>query len=136
MSQLQIKSDILRASVKLLHKKRLYPTVAHCSYYSCLQLSKHLWLHPMNKTEENLEAECAANKKGTHGMLINATRKYILSSNKISCSNDSRNFYSKMQELKRLRVSADYSDIVFTKNDSAKSISLANDVHPILKKYL
>ncbi len=53
MSILKSKSDINLMAAELLHKNSLYPSVVHCSYYSCFQLMKHLWLGKMGKTEGN-----------------------------------------------------------------------------------
>jgi hypothetical protein len=89
----------------------------------------------MHKTQDDLEAECVANKKGTHAVLINTTRNYIKRSGKNGCTFDSRDFNTKMGELKRLREDADYVDVVIAKGESANAIKLSNDIHPILEKY-
>lgn len=136
MSQLQNKSGILRKAADLLHQEGLYAAVAHSAYYCCLQISKHLWLYPMRKTQDDLSVACAENQTGTHAILINATRNYIKNSGKTGCSFDSRDFHSKIGQLKRLREDADYADMVIVENDSKKAIMLSNDLHPILEKYL
>jgi uncharacterized protein (UPF0332 family) len=65
-SALQNKSDILSDAAKLLYDKNLYPAVAHGAYYSCFQLMKHIWLHTMGKTEDELTS-----RKDSHAFLIN-----------------------------------------------------------------
>lgn len=90
----------------------------------------------MQKTQDDLEVECAANKKGTHAVLINTIFRYMKDSGKTGCSFDSRDFNAKMTQLKRLREDADYADVVIVEDDSTKAIMLSNDLHPIIEKYL
>ena len=63
MSNLQNKAEINIDSAKILHDRGNYPSVAHCSYYACYQLIKHIWLHKLGKSENELEALCKEKKE-------------------------------------------------------------------------
>ena len=89
----------------------------------------------MDKTESDLEAICSFQKKGSHEVLINATKTYINGSTLPDNINDSRKFNTNIVQLKRLRRDADYGDTVFRAEDSNKSILLSQTLLPILKKY-
>jgi len=131
MSHLQNKSEILVEVAKLLHDKTYYPAVAHSAYYSCFQLLKHIWLHKMSKTEQELISKNRNSKEGSHEVLINEICSFI----KASSPSDCRNINSKITQLKRLRVNADYDDSVFDSKKSANSLLLSKEIIPILKKY-
>ena len=135
MSNLRNKSEILRDAAKLLHERSLYPAVAHGSYYSCYQLLKHIWLYSMNKTEAELVLGENNSRQGSHEYLINQTVYYIEKSGKTDCKIHARDVQNKIAQLKKLRISADYSDTAFDFSKSSNSISLSNDIIPVLKKY-
>ena len=54
MSELQNKSEINYESARYLHDQGNYPSVAHCTYYSCYQLLRHIWLYSLMKSETDL----------------------------------------------------------------------------------
>jgi len=137
MSILQNKAEINLESAKLLHEKGLYFPVAHCSYYSCFQLVRHIWFNSLNKTESDLKlliATFKSNKavdKGSHDVLINEIGKHIKSNN----FDDFRVFNSNICQLKKLRNSADYDENGFSYSDSQNSLELTKLIRPVLKKY-
>ena len=131
MSYLKNKSEINLASAELLHKHSYYPSVVHCSYYSCIQLMKYIWLHKMNKTEQDLEILTKSSSEGSHEVLINQTGGFI--KNK---SLDFRTFNNMIGQLKKLRVNADYKEIQIDSSISNNSILLSKDSLLILKKCL
>jgi hypothetical protein len=135
MSNLQNKSDIFTEAAKLLHDKCWYPAVAHGAYYGCYQLLKHIWLHSMGKTQQELESQSSITRIGSHEFLINTVESYIRKSGKKNCLSHFRDLNSKIWQLKKLRTSADYDDILFDSSKSSNSISLSADIIPILKKY-
>ncbi len=137
MSELQNKSEINYDSAEILHQKGNYPSVAHCAYYSCYQLLRHIWYNTLNKTESDLKViiqnsqSIRASQKGTHDILINEIEKYI----KLNNPSDFRVINANIGQLKKLRHSADYSDSSFLYNDSLKAIELSGNIRPVLKKY-
>ena len=78
MSILKSKSDINLMAAELLHKNSLYTSVVHCSYYSCFQLMKHLWLEKMGKTEEDLKTANNNTNEGSHEVLINKIIVFVI----------------------------------------------------------
>jgi len=130
-SHLTNKSGILKDAEKILNDKCLYAAVPHCSYYSCLQLMKHIWIHTLGNTEVELESQCSIAKTGSHKVLINNIGSYIKEKN----TEDFRKFNPKISQLKRLRIDSDYKDILCDSSMSAKSMHLSNEIIPILKKY-
>ena len=135
MSYLQNKSNIFNDAAKLLHEKCWYPAVAHGAYYSCYQLSKHIWLHKMKKTQRELDILCSSTNRGSHEVLYNEIRNHIKNSNRTDCYNHMRNYYNKIVQLKKLRVKADYDDENFDISASNNSILLSDNIIAILKKY-
>lgn len=131
MSNLKNKSEINFDAAELLHKQSLYPSVIHCSYYSCIQLMKHIWLYKMNKTEQDLEIITKSSTEGSHEVLINQTGGFMKSK-----SIDFRTFNNLIGQLKKLRVNADYKDIQIDSSVSNNSITLSKNSLLILKKCL
>lgn len=134
-SQLYNKSQILNGATTLLHSKGIYPPVAHAAYYSCYQLMLYIWIYKMHKTPAELDALCAQLKQGQHETLIGEIATYINNSSYRDAYKDCRNFSKKIAFLKKLRISSDYNDEVFTQDKSNDSITLMNELTPILKKY-
>lgn len=136
MSNLQNKSEIYLESAILLNNKNLYPPVAHCAYYACYQIFKHLRLYKIGKSEAELEALCKSKpREGSYEVLINQIishiKNYVFQNKEV----DSRVINNKIGQLKKLRVQADYKDLSFDSTCSSNAISLSNDIIPILKKY-
>jgi hypothetical protein len=92
---------------------------------------KHIWIHKMNKTEQDLEILTRSTTEGSHEVLINQTGGFI--KNK---SQDFRTFNNMIGQLKKLRVNADYKDIQIDSSVSNNSITLSKDSLLILKKCL
>jgi hypothetical protein len=135
MSQLQNKSEILEDAAKLLHNNYLYCAVAHSAYYSCYQLSKHIWKYKMRKTWEELDTMCSVGRIGSHEVLINEIGKHIKNSGRRDCFNQGRDFKTKISQLKSLRVRADYDDASFDSSNSQIARDLSNSIILILKQY-
>lgn len=132
-SHLLNKSDLLLAATDYLHDKGFYPAVAHCSYYSCYQKIKHIWLYDMRRTEFDLSSQNGNSYRiGSHNFLINEIYYHI----KINCNNyDYRTLYTSILSLKKLRVKADYENSSFDYDDSRKSKILCHTILSILKTH-
>lgn len=130
-SHLKSKSEILEDSVKLLHDNTYYTGVGHAAYYSCLQLMKDICLIKIKITEQELESFVSQSKSGTHEYILNEIVKYVAGQNR----EDSRILRTKVPQLKKFRVKADYKDEDFNFDDSRASISLSDEILKILKKY-
>lgn len=129
MTQLKNKSDINLIAAELLHKQSYYPSVVHCAYYSCVQLMKHTWLYIMKKSNEDLINLSNHTSEGSHELLINQIRSFIKAN-----SQDDRTFNRDILQLKRLRVRADYEDLMIDYEISEKSITLSKSTQKILNK--
>lgn len=138
MSKLLKKSETSYSAAELLHKECLFSSVAHCSYYSCFQMYKYIWLYPMGKTEGLLTfatTESFRNNqkvKGSHNILLDQVAQYIQTNNR----DDFRVISSSIIQLKRLRKTADYDDKYFSDQQSEKSIKLSTSIRKVLKKYI
>jgi hypothetical protein len=129
MGHLKNKSELNLGAAELLHKESYYPPVVHCAYYSCIQLMKHIWLNSMGKSEQELKVINNNSNQGSHEVLINQIKSFIQSK-----SQNDREFYNDILQLKRLRVNADYDDISIDYTKSNQSIGLSKATLSILKK--
>lgn len=138
MSQLLKKSETSYSAAELLHKQCLFSSVAHCSYYSCFQMYKYIWLYPMDKTDDllkNATNESFRNNlriKGSHNILLDRVAQHIKTNNR----DDFRVINTSINQLKKLRRTADYDDKDFFDKQSEKSIKLSTSIRKVLKKYI
>ena len=128
MSNLINKSEINKSAADLLQKNSFYPAVVHCSYYSCIQLMKHILLFTLNKTENELQTEARNQSSGSHEVIINNIMIHLRSNNK-----DWKTFSSNINQLKRLRVTSDYENIQIDSKIGSDSINFADLVLKLLK---
>ena len=128
MSHLKNKSELSKAAADLLQRNSFYPSVIHCAYYSCIQLMKHILIATLGKTEAEIAAEVRSSPKGSHEIMINNINKHLKSNSK-----DWRTFNSKITQLKRLRVDADYGNIQIDSVKGNDSIILSDEVLRHLK---
>lgn len=129
MGHLKNKSEVNLSAAEFLHDACLYPSVVHCAYYSCIQLMKHIYLYSMGKTEAELRNLANSPKEGSHEVLINQIRNFINSK-----SIDVRAYNRDILQLKRLRVRADYEDVLIDFSKSSESISLSKSTRKILMR--
>jgi uncharacterized protein (UPF0332 family) len=128
ISQLSNKSEMNFSAAEQLQKNAHYCSTVHCSYYSSLQLIKHILLHRVYGTEEQLSAKKDGNE-GLHEFYINEVVKFLKNNNK-----DWRTVNTEINQLKKLRVKADYKDLPVDFEDGRKSILLAGNTNKILKQ--
>ncbi len=131
MSSLRNKSDINIAAAVHLDGESIYPPVAHCAYYSCYQFMKHIWLHSMNKTDNDLALLTKNTKEGSHEILINQIIKHLNTKNQ-----DTRSFRTEIVSLKKLRHKSDYDNVEIGSEISANAIKLSKLSLVVLKKCL
>lgn len=128
MNALKNKSDINLTAAELLHQKSLYPSVVHCSYYSCFQYMKFIWLEKMGKDEIELATLTRNSIDGSHEVLINQIGVFLKNN---GCN--SRDFNNQIGQLKKLRRKADYENFQIDSSISANSLSLSKSLLNILK---
>lgn len=136
MTILQTKSLISIESATILHDKMYYSSSVHCSYYSCVQLMKHILLHVLNKTEGDLKDKMDEYnrdnpkfKMGSHEFYIGAIATH-LKTNKL----DVVTFTSKIFKLKKDRTDADYLELAIDYDTSRYAIEKATAINKILNQ--
>lgn len=128
MSHFKNKSELNRAAADLLQRSNYYPSVIHCAYYSCVQLMKHILIVTLGIAEIELNNETRNSTKGSHEIIINRIIIYLKNNSK-----DWRTFNSKINQLKKLRVDADYTDISIDSSKGSNSIQLSDEVSRLLR---
>ena len=83
----------------------------------------------MKKSNEDLINLSNHTSEGSHELLINQIRSFIKAN-----SQDDRTFNRDILQLKRLRVRADYEDLMIDYEISEKSITLSKSTQKILNK--
>jgi hypothetical protein len=129
MRHLKNKSELNLGAAELLHQYSYYSSVVHCAYYSCIQLMKHTWLNSMGKSDNDLRNLNNSSSQGSHEVLINQIKIFIQSK-----SQNGRVFNRDILQLKRLRVNADYDEILIDSKKSNDSLILSKSSLNILKK--
>jgi hypothetical protein len=129
MRHLKNKSELNLGAAELLHQYSYYSSVVHCAYYSCIQLMKHTWLNSMGKSDNALRNLNNSSSQGSHEVLINQIKIFIQSK-----SQNGRVFNRDILQLKRLRVNADYDEILIDSKKSNDSLILSKSSLNILKK--
>jgi hypothetical protein len=129
MRHLKNKSELSLGAAELLHQYSYYSSVVHCAYYSCIQLMKHTWLNSMGKSDNDLRNLNNSSSQGSHEVLINQIKIFIQSK-----SQNGRVFNRDILQLKRLRVNADYDEILIDSKKSNDSLILSKSSLNILKK--
>lgn len=128
MSHLKNKSEINLEAAELLHNNNWYPSVIHCSYYSCFQFMSHIWYICLGKTENDL-ANAKIFNEGSHEVMINQIGLHIKSK-----AENFRDFNNNIGQLKKLRKKADYKNEQIDSSFSKSSIDLSKATLSILKK--
>lgn len=111
-----------------------YAVVPHTAYYSCLLLIEHKCYIDDKKTEDDIRPEVNGVRPALHEALIGYMKCELSKSTKQYAYRDMKDFTSKITDLKKLRVKADYKNESVSFDDSRKSLELANDILDILKK--
>ncbi|TDQ06243.1 hypothetical protein [Pedobacter metabolipauper] len=132
MALLSQKSEMNYASAGHLQKLTYYCSVVHCSYYSSVQLMKHILLNKIGKTEAEIKSESSSTSGGSHVYMINETFNYL----KLKNNKDLALFYNNINNLKKLRVEADYGEITIDHDKGKSSIHLSDEINKILKSTL
>lgn len=123
MSILENKSNENQAAGLILINQNHFSSSVHCSYYSCIQLMKHILLFSEEKTEEELFSMQKSASQNLHEFLINYFIRQLRENNVYSLYRDS---IGKLGELKVLRNNSDYTETIIdeTKARRASDLSL------------
>ena len=126
MSHLENKSSHnIKAAKLLMDKSDFHCSSVHCSYYSCVQLSKHiLYRIGFKKEADN-------SRQKFHNYFKDTIFGYLRDKNQRFDAVDFRNF---VQELNTLRAEADYQDVEIDKPKADEAHKKAEKVIKILNK--
>lgn len=136
MSFYKNKSELYMNTAELLLKSKdgHYVVVPHTAYYSCLLLIEHKCYIIDQKKENDIRTEINGARLASHEGLINYMKNILAESTKQNAYTDMRDFVSKIADLKKIRVKADYKNENPSYDDSKKSYELANDILSIIKR--
>ncbi len=119
-------------AAQLSFQKTYYCSTVHSAYYSCVLLMKYILLNNLNKTEAQIKAEGEANKENSHVYMIREVGNYLKRSQNPSAAD----FVKKINDLKKLRVKADYEDVQIDFKLGNASLQLSNESNKILQKII
>ncbi|WP_338762030.1 HEPN domain-containing protein [Bernardetia sp. ABR2-2B] len=121
MSHLKKKSkDNLKAAQKLIDEG-FYASSIHCSYYSCLQFIKFIYIE-----DEDFITDCNNKEKNSHNIIINKVLDEICE--KADYKEEIR-INKFLQDLKKTRVDADYNEVEITEEEA--KFALLNTKHTL-----
>lgn len=122
----------IKAAQSLIDDK-FYSSSIHCSYYSCLQLIKHIMIHKYGMSEDDIYWEQKSKpNENSHTYLINFIGKKIREkSNNIE---DFRETNSNLVNLKTTRNESDYQEKEIIEDISNTSLATAKKVLSVLKR--
>jgi len=119
MNQLLVKyGQNQTAAEKLIHEHKLYAASVHCSYYSCIQLITYVLSYLIPGADAKQFAVDAANTKDSHRKLINKMSSELRAIE--APKNEINTFGSLINQLKSIRVRADYEEYEITERESKK----------------
>ena len=113
-------------AAELLHDEEFYAPSVHCSYYSCIQLMRHVIFNKFGEDEMEFDGRPEVQSNGSHNFLISYLR------DKIDNPVNGRSFSENIRRLKNHRINADYKQMNVLKGDSTTSLSLAKATRTIL----
>ncbi len=130
------KSELYLNAAEFLLKSQdgHFVAVPHTAYYSCLLLIEHKCYIVDQKNENDIRPEVNGTKPALHEGLINYMKSSLANSTRQNAYADMRNFVSKIADLKKMRVKADYKNENPSLNDSQKSYDLAKEILSIIKR--
>jgi len=130
MDELKHKSQFNMDAANFLIEKNLYASSVHCSYYSCIQLAKHVLLNKLGITEQILKQNYTK-PIGSHNIIREAIIKELKSR-----TNDRfkiTQFNTKFGIVKQLREESDYHEVVIDSKKATDSVKHSTFINEILK---
>jgi hypothetical protein len=100
------KSSIEASS--LLKQEEHFASSIHCSYYSCIQLMRHILFNIHNEDEAYFDRSDKVKSKSSHEYLLN---QVVLNLHKLGAKVDLNKFRNNFRDIKELRKNADYKQI-------------------------
>lgn len=120
-------SQNMDAAELLISNRKCSPSI-HCSYYACIQFSKHILNHFCSIDYEKQSIETKG--KDSHSYVINHTGESVRLKNEKDCSN----YFINMEKLRMLRNKSDYTISVIGEREARKAQLASIEILDILKK--
>lgn len=129
MDELKYKSGFNTDAARILIEKNYFAPSIHCSYYSCIQLAKHVLLNKLGITEQNLKKKYVR-PIGSHNLI----REAIISELKLRVKDKytTTQFNSKFGIIKQLREESDYHEVLIDSKKANDSIQYSSFINKIL----
>lgn len=124
------KAESNKTAAELLKNNGLDCSSVHCSYYSIVQILKHLLLNVYNETEQSISDEQNNRGWGTHRYLIWFFSEELRTLSYVNA----RTFRSEINQLKELRVNSDYKDLVTSNIESQNAVTLSSSLMTIIRR--
>ncbi len=131
MSILKKKAEHNYIAAEKLINEHLHSSSVHCSYYSCLQLMKHIVQDFCGISYENQDIEIRNTRSASHEYLKVKIESEIA---RVDISKK-RWFKNTFGDLKQFRVEADYHDIEVNSDKSKGAFQIAGEIRTYLKKF-
>jgi len=113
---------------EFLKNENLFASSVHCSYYSCIQLMRHILFNIQNEDENTFDNGQNINQAGSHNYLLS-----ILTNDLKNHEIDIRTFRNQFRNIKDLRKNADYKQLVILEIDCNNAYNLALKINRTLK---
>ena len=142
MSHLLNKSNSNKETALYLYKQSprpCYPTIVHCSYYSCIQKIMYILKDFFNNAYKKMNTTIKGGKGNTHKEYFYAIGEIIKDISRAGHQekkNDVKQIRFYLKQLFLLRLDADYEDVEILEKQAKKAYQYAEDFHKIIKKHL
>ena len=131
MSELLIKhGQSCTAAEQLIQKHSLFASSVHCSYYSCIQLTKYIIIHKA-PGYDRVVFNTAVQNVGSHVYLTRIMKEILIDAG--ASIGEAQDFEDTLTGLKRLRVKADYDEYHINKTTSEDAFTRSEKVNTLLK---
>jgi hypothetical protein len=107
-----------------------FASSVHCSYYSCVQLMLHILRSHFEQSDTEVENRNGQENGNTHIFLINTIGEELQLTN----NQDFREFRTKINQLKGVRIKSDYKNVPIEQELAVKALAYANTVRGTLMR--
>ncbi len=131
MSEFENKSSQNIIAAQVLIEEALFAPSIHCSYYSCLQLCKHVLKYIIKISDQQIKDELGKPNLKSHELI----REGILDNLKGKLNDkEYMNFNSTFNSLKRSREMADYTETDIRRELAMESVEKSKSLAAIIKR--
>ncbi len=103
----------------------------HCSYYACFQFMAHILRSHFMRSEKDIKSQGSGNNEGgSHNILINEIREQLDIVNPAI----GRRFNNDIQQLKGMRIRADYRNYEIKLEEAQMALSYSKNLLTVLKQ--